>query len=90
MKLEVDVLPELMKYCLNITQKGEKFAFRNVLYSLRAHLEFENLSATGAEKRYMYLFICFRYWMSISAVRRFYIKRYNNDFGVVKKFLSIF
>uniref|UniRef100_A0A915PTL1 Fanconi anemia group D2 protein n=1 Tax=Setaria digitata TaxID=48799 RepID=A0A915PTL1_9BILA len=43
MKLDGKILPELMTYCLGSIHKNEKFAFRNVLVSLRTHLEIENL-----------------------------------------------
>ncbi|KAM3716199.1 Fanconi anemia group D2 protein [Dirofilaria immitis] len=52
MKLDMEVLPELVAYCLDSIQKNEKFVFRNVLYSLRAHLQIENLEniETGTSK----------------------------------------
>ncbi|VDM10201.1 unnamed protein product [Wuchereria bancrofti] len=46
MKLNMEVLPELVTYCLGSIQKNEKFAFRNILCSLRAHLQIENLKST--------------------------------------------
>ncbi|KAL3986171.1 Fanconi anemia protein FancD2 nuclease family protein [Acanthocheilonema viteae] len=46
MKLNMEVLPELVAYCLDSIHKNEKFAFRNILCSLRAHLQIENLEST--------------------------------------------
>ncbi|VDK61754.1 unnamed protein product [Onchocerca ochengi] len=53
MKLDLEVLPELVTYCLDSIQKNEKFAFRNILCSLRTHLEIENLGnvETGRSKK---------------------------------------
>ncbi|VDO70506.1 unnamed protein product [Onchocerca flexuosa] len=53
MKLDLEVLPELVAYCLDSIQRNEKFVFRNILCSLRAHLEIENLGnmETGANKK---------------------------------------
>ncbi|KAK6113714.1 Fanconi anemia protein FancD2 nuclease family protein [Brugia pahangi] len=46
MKLNLEILPELVAYCLDSIQKNEKFAFRNILCSLRVHLQIENLKST--------------------------------------------
>ncbi|CAG9529984.1 unnamed protein product [Cercopithifilaria johnstoni] len=53
MKLNIEVLPELVAYCLGSVHRNEKFAFRNILCSLRAHLQIEDLKSTetGARKK---------------------------------------
>lgn len=56
MKLNMEVLPELVTYCLGSIQRNEKFAFRNILCSLRTHLQIEDLKSTETGARY-YTFI---------------------------------
>uniref|UniRef100_A0A1I7VZM5 Fanconi anemia group D2 protein n=1 Tax=Loa loa TaxID=7209 RepID=A0A1I7VZM5_LOALO len=53
MELNMEVLPELVTYCLGSIQRSEKFAFRNILCSLRTHLQIENLKSTemGTSKK---------------------------------------
>ncbi|VDK85274.1 unnamed protein product [Litomosoides sigmodontis] len=53
MELNMEILPELVTYCLGSIHKSEKSAFRNILCSLRAHLQIENLKTTetGIRKR---------------------------------------
>uniref|UniRef100_A0A0R3S445 BTB domain-containing protein n=1 Tax=Elaeophora elaphi TaxID=1147741 RepID=A0A0R3S445_9BILA len=52
MNLNMEVLPELVTYCLGSIHKNEKFAFRNFLCSLRAHLQLENLKSSETGARY--------------------------------------
>ncbi|VDM95702.1 unnamed protein product [Thelazia callipaeda] len=53
MELELEVLPELVSYCMNSIQRNEKFAFRNIICSLRTHLQLEDLqkSVTNSSKK---------------------------------------
>lgn len=45
MKVEPNVLPALVRYCLCSVQKDEKNAFKNILYGLEANLHIEKLKA---------------------------------------------